>query len=415
VSTPRDRADHSEQLRQLRLLHDAARRLNATLDLDTVLDAIVADVAERFNCSRSAVLLCDPDRRELELVAVRGWSPDIHPKGFRFRIGLDGLVGRVASTGRTLYTPDVRLEPKYEVSEPTTLSEIDIPLIVRGEVIGVFNAQHPEVDAFAPAQRELLETLADHVATAIANARLFKRESEARERLEREAAEARRMQQSLLPAPSVRIGGFQLTGVCEPIRSVGGDWFDYFAVDDHRWAVVLGDVSGKGQPAALLMSAARGMLRQQVRAGCSAAQSLERVNRFLCDDFPPGRFVTVVLGILDIRQPTLQLASAGHPPPILVNGTNARLLGSADGRPLGLMASDYSESVVTLVPGDVIIFYSDGCIEASNERDEELGPSGLADLVSGRARTATDVLSLVHRFAASALADDATVLTISRD
>jgi phosphoserine phosphatase RsbU/P len=255
ASSP-DPGASEERLRQMQLLQDAAHRINSMLDLDQLLDAIVGDVAKTFGCNRSAVLLTDERTRELELVAVRGWT-DAHPKGFRFKIGQEGMVGQVAQTGETMYAPDVRCNPFYVVSETTTKTELDIPLKLRGQVIGVFNAQHPDSDAFSISQQELLEALADDIAIAIENARLFWQERLARELLEKEQSEARRVQMALLPGAECAVGGFSVRGTCFPMGAVGGDWYDYFQLDDGCLGIVLGDVAGKGMPAALLMAATR--------------------------------------------------------------------------------------------------------------------------------------------------------------
>src|SRR5919112_3972750 len=170
-----------DRLRQMLLLQHAAHQINSILDLDKLLDAIVGDVADMFGCSRSAILLVDESTDELELVAVRGWTSAVHPKGFRFKIGKEGLVGRAARMLKPLYTPDVHKDAHYIVSEESTHSELDIPLTIRGRILGVFNVQHPEIDAFPEAQRGLLEALGEHLAIAIENAQMFRQERQAKE------------------------------------------------------------------------------------------------------------------------------------------------------------------------------------------------------------------------------------------
>ncbi|MCA1624635.1 MAG: protein kinase [Acidobacteria bacterium] len=173
----------NQQIQELFLLQRVAQRINSILELDVLLEEIVGDVAETFGYTRSGVLLKDDVTNELVIAAVRGWTTNYHLKGERFKIGEYGMVGHVAATGETYYAPDVTIDPYYQVSEEFTRSELDIPLKIRGRLIGVFSTQHNEFDAFSPERIQLLEALAGHIAAAIENARLFHRE-----RLEKQRA-----------------------------------------------------------------------------------------------------------------------------------------------------------------------------------------------------------------------------------
>jgi sigma-B regulation protein RsbU (phosphoserine phosphatase) len=404
-----------DQIVHLELLRNAARQLNSTLDLNGLLEQIVSEVAQTFGCSRSAVLLIDEGTRELELVAVRGWTKNLHPKGFRFSIGKDGLVGRVAGTGETSYVPDVRKESSYIVSEETTRSELDIPLKVRGKIIGVFNAQHPDVDAFPDAQRSMLEALAENMATAIENARLFQKEKTAKEALERDSVNARQMQQTLLPKHPMSVADFSICGTCVPMHAVGGDWFDFFPLDEHRVGMTLGDVSGKGMSAALLMAASRSSLRHQAKAHRSSAAVLTSLNEMLRSDFPQGNFVTMIYGVLDTAAGVLTMASAGHPHPLIVTKTSVDVLDLPNGLPLGLAAWSFDETAWPLQPGASVLLYSDGLLEAEDPRGEEFGLERLKQACFRTEGTPRLLIEEACRFASPALiTDDATALLIRR-
>src|SRR6202522_380115 len=186
------------RVRQLLLLQETAKKGNSILDLEKLLDEVVGRVAEACGCNRTAVLLKDDARNDLEMIALRGFR-SIHVKGYRFKVGGEGMVGHVSATAKMRYAPDVRRDPYYVVSESTTLSEVDIPLITRGKLIGIFNAQSSSVDAFSPEQIDLLLALTDNVAIAIENARLFRQERLEKEKALREQAEARHIQRALLP------------------------------------------------------------------------------------------------------------------------------------------------------------------------------------------------------------------------
>src|SRR5262249_54391525 len=223
--------DQVLRIEELYLLQRVAQDINSILDLETLLDQIVGDVARTFGYSRLAVLLKDNESNELVIAA--GWTGELCLKGTRFKLGEGGgMSARAAATGKTFYASDVRKVPFYIAGEEDTRSEIDIPLNVRGELIGIFNVQHTEMDAFSPERIRLLEALAGHVSTAIANARMFQRERLEKERMAKELEEAGAIQSSLFPARAPHVEGFDLTGVCIPCREVGGDWYDYISLAD---------------------------------------------------------------------------------------------------------------------------------------------------------------------------------------
>jgi sigma-B regulation protein RsbU (phosphoserine phosphatase) len=311
------------------------------------------------------------------------------------------------------YAPDVRKDPYYIGCEECTLSEVAIPLHVDGKLIGVFTASHPELDAFPPEQLRLLQALCGHVAVAVHNARRFQQVRHEREAMSREANEARKIQQALLPKASPYIPGFAISGLSTPAGAVGGDWYDFIPFDDGRWGLVLADVSGKGTAAALLMSATRGMLRSMAEAHCSPAEVLGKLNQLLLSDFPSGRFVTMIYGILDPAARSLTFASAGHLRPLLVESTQARFLDTERGMPLGIGPGDYSEAQVHLAQDSRLLFYSDGITEATNLEDEEYGAGRLENHFRGGEASADSILKDVRLFANGAgLHDDATVILV---
>src|SRR5712671_6113452 len=186
-----------DQVEDLQQVQKAAQKISSILDLDQLIDKIVNDVARSFGCVEASIYLHDPDRAEMVLAGVHGCS--VHGKGHRLKVGKEGMVGYVASTGQMRYAPDVRKDEYYTACEQSTLSEVAIPLHVGERLIGVFTASHPDLDAFPRQQLRLLQALCDHVAVAVHNARRFQSERAERETMNREAQEARIMQQALLP------------------------------------------------------------------------------------------------------------------------------------------------------------------------------------------------------------------------
>jgi sigma-B regulation protein RsbU (phosphoserine phosphatase) len=324
------------------------------------------------------------------------------------------MVGHVAATREMHYAPDVRIDPHYLACEPDTRSEVAIPLHREGDLVGVFTASHCEVDAFCPDQLRLLQGLCAHIAVAVYNAQRFRGEREQREILTREAEEARSIQQALLPRSSPLIPGFRVSGLSVAAGSVGGDWYDFIPLPEGRWGLVLADVSGKGTAAALLMSATRGMLRSLAQTGSGPAEVLTRLNNMMVDDFPCGRFVTMVYAELDPASRILRIANAGHLSPLLVEPSGHRWIDHEHGLPLGISASKFSESVVSMGKNFRVAFYSDGITEAEVEPGEEYGPERLLAQMRRPDITPENLLADVKLFADGAgLRDDATAIIVT--
>src|SRR3984893_1386661 len=305
-----------DQVEHLLKLQKWAQKITSILDLDELITKIVDDVAAAFCCVEATIYLHDEERGELEMAGVHGCT--LHDKGSRLKVGKEGMVGYVASTGQMRYAPDVTKDPYYIACEEAALSEVAIPLLVDGRLVGVFAASHHELDAFTREHPRWLQGLCEHVAVAVHNARRFQHERHQRQKMTQEASEARAIQEALLPKSSPYIPGFAVSGLSIPAGAVGGDWYDFISFDDGFWGLVLADVSGKGTAAALLMSATRGMLRSLAETHYGPGEVLTRLNRLLVEDFPHGKYVTIIYGVLDPASRILTFSNAGHLLPLLV-------------------------------------------------------------------------------------------------
>ncbi|MCI0696086.1 SpoIIE family protein phosphatase [candidate division KSB1 bacterium] len=406
--------DQNQRIQELFLLQRVAQRINSILDLDVLLEEVVNDVAQTFGYSRSGVLLKDDATNELVIAAVRGWTINYHVKGDRFKIGAFGMVGHVGETGETYYAPDVTVDPYYQISETSTRSELDIPLKVHGRLIGVFDFQHHELNAFPAGRIQLLEALAGHIATAIENARLFQRERQEKERMARELDEARRVQLSLFPSQAPHLAGFEVTGLCLPCQEVGGDWYDYIPLQDGRLALVLADVSGKGMAAALLMASTRSILRLFAERGLPPGEVLLQVNRVLVKDFPRAKFVTMIYAIIDPAKRSIVFANAGHLPPLFVDATGPRFLEIDSGLPLGIQEVSFTEYRLDMPAGSRLLLYSDGVSEAMNSSLEEYGAIRLRDHITNPSASVQSLLDDVRTFAGGYPASDDRTLVMIR-
>lgn len=386
----------------------AAQQIGSILELDELLDTIVHRIAVDFGCIESSILLVEGD--QFHLAAVHGCTQS--KKGERFPM-TEGLSGQVVATGRPHYAPDVSQELHYRACEPETRSEVVIPLKVGDRVIGVFGASHHELDAFPRAQVEILKALAGHIAVAVDNAQRIQHERRQVQRLRDEQEEARRIQQNLLPRGAPILSGFHLEAAWVPAGAVGGDWYDYIPLAEGRVAIVLADVSGKGMPAALLMSAVRGILRSLAPLASGPGEVLSRVNQMLLDDVPTGRYVTMIYAVLDPARRTLTFASAGHPWPLLCHGDSVRPLHTDAGLPLGLLPSEFTEHTVTLCRDFRLLFYTDGISEALNCEDQEFGPARLHDFMAAHDCGVSQLMEEIRQFGGECgLKDDATVILL---
>ncbi len=238
-------------------------------------------------------------------------------------------------------------------------------------------------------------------------------------RAERE--EARQIQQALLPPPVADFGSISMRSASMPADAVGGDWYDAIALPRGRWGIALGDAAGKGMAAALLASEVRGMLRAIAPESRTPGAALERLNQSLSGNFPQGRFVTLLYGVLNPRARTFAWSSAGHPWPLLADASRTRVLGGAPSFPLGLFPCAFAENKIALERSFRIVLYSDGITEAANPSREEYGLARLLHLVEWHRRRPADVggnlletiQEDVHRFTApGAPQDDATVCVL---
>src|SRR6266550_6335483 len=233
------------------------------------------------------------------------------------------------------------------------------------------------------------------------------------QRLHEEQGEARRIQQNLLPRTAPSLPGFQLEAECVPAGAVGGDWYDYIPLNEGRVAILLADVSGKGMPAALLMSAVRAIVRFLAPLTNGPAEILSRLNQMLLNDFPTEHYVTMIYAVLDPARRTLTFASAGHPWPLLCHGADVRPLHTDAGTPLGLLPCEFTEHVVNLCRDFRLLFYTDGISEALNREDQEFGSARLTDFVAAHDCNAFQLMEDIKSFRGPcSRKDDATVILL---
>jgi serine phosphatase RsbU (regulator of sigma subunit)/anti-sigma regulatory factor (Ser/Thr protein kinase) len=329
---------------------------------------------------------------------------------------LQGNPGPVDIEALTLDSPGLRALRESGM-------KVVVPLINQGELIGLLNLgpRLSEQD-YSADDRRLLENLAGQVAPAVLVAQLVQQqeaEARTRERIEQELRVAQLIQQNFLPKETPDLPGWQVAAYYQPAREVGGDFYDFIALDDGRLGLVIGDVTDKGVPAALVMASTRSVIRAAAQRLSSPGEVLRRVNDLVCPDIPQNMFATCLYSILDPVTGRLTYANAGHNLPYLHTSSGVGEL-HATGMPLGLLPGmSYEEGEVTLRPGESVLFHSDGLVEAHNSEKEMFGFPRLMELVGLHG----DQSDLIDQLRAELVSftgrdreqeDDVTLVTLSR-
>jgi serine phosphatase RsbU (regulator of sigma subunit)/anti-sigma regulatory factor (Ser/Thr protein kinase) len=298
-----------------------------------------------------------------------------------------------------------------------------VPLVTQGELIGLLNLGPRLSDQeYSPDDRRLLESLAAQVAPAVKVGQLVREqeaEVRARERIEQELEVARLIQQNFLPKELPQLEGWQVAAYYRPARTVGGDFYDFIDLPNGRIGLVVGDVTDKGVPAAMVMAATRSVLRAAAQRLLEPGDVLARVNDTLCDEIPPNMFVTCLYGMLDPGTGLLRYANAGHNLPIVGSGGEVSEL-RATGMPLGLLPGmGYEEKEATIAAGSSVLLYSDGLTEAHDPAREMFGTPRVRErLAAGAVADAliSDLLADLDRFtgAEAEQEDDITLVALAR-
>jgi serine phosphatase RsbU (regulator of sigma subunit) len=333
---------------------------------------------------------------------------------------LAGVSGVVEVDKLDLDSPALQTMKAAEV-------KLVVPLVSQGDLIGVLNlGPRLSQQEYSADDRKLLSDLATQTAPAVRVAQLVRqqqREAQERERIEQELRVARLIQKTLLPKTLPELPGYDVAAYYQPAREVGGDFYDFLELEDGRLGLVVGDVTDKGVPAALVMATTRTMLRAAAQRLFSPGEVLRRTNEALVTDIPPNMFITCLYAILELESGRLVYANAGHDLPYrrTASSTAAAEELRATGMPLGLMPGmGYEEKEIVLEGGESILFYSDGLVEAHDPQREMFGFPRLQGLVgthrSGGSALISFLLSELARFTGGnwEQEDDITLVTLER-
>ena len=390
---------------KLRMLLDITKKISRSLDLQEVLNLVMDtldslipyDAAGIFlvKCANENAVAAGEDPCVFRAESVRGYDIE-ELTNLHLKLG-EGLIGQVALTSEPVTSPDVRKNPNYINARTETRSEMVAPIISNTEVIGVFDLESDELNAYSEDDLEVLMLLASQVAIIIEKVMLHEQLIE-KQRLEGQLEVARQVQLELLPPRDPQLEGYDISAYNFPTEEVSGDYYDWVKIYDDQIGLVIADVSGKGVPAALLMAFLRASLRAATHIGYSPHISMAKVNYLLWESIERNQFVTAFYGILDVTNKTLTYTNAGHNPPILLKQNGSLSFIDRGSIPLGMFRDTrYHEYYLTTEPGDVLVLYTDGVTEAQNPEGEEFGRERLAQAVwASRQLGARELITAVH-------------------
>ncbi|HEX8846100.1 MAG TPA: SpoIIE family protein phosphatase [Pyrinomonadaceae bacterium] len=367
----------------LALISKVGVTLLASATLNETLHQVASLVFEAVPAERCCIMLRDEGSTELRVAVAR----------LRERQGEVGeirvsrtIMEEVVGLGKSVLTADAQQDPRLMSSTMTLQgirSVLAVPLGVGENVFGIIYADSPLAEGrFTEDHLKVLTTLASVAAIRVENARLMEEQIQ-RERLEQELQLASEIQQRFQPTQAPSIPGYELQGISFPCYEIGGDYYDFIERDDNHLVVTLGDVSGKGTAAALLMSSLHAAVHAQASSHNTLTETIGAVNNYLAANIPSNRFVTLFYAELDPKTGALSFINAGHNPPLIVHAAGTVENLSAGGLPLGIRSNaEYREGRTQIHPNDVLVIYSDGVSEAQSPQGEEFGTDRLYDVVS---------------------------------
>jgi len=401
---------------QNQLLLELGTRISGSLDTERLMEQILDLVFQVVRYDAAGIYLADKKTQWITRQTIRGYDP-ARDDAVRLKVG-SGLIGWVVKTGQGVIVADVRNDPRYRNARDETRSEMVAPIRIGSEVIGAFNLESDEPDAYETEDMELLTAFAAQAAVAIERTRLHEEVLEKR-RLDEEVTIGQRIQRSFLPARNPEVPGFDIAGANYSSDRVGGDYYDFIRITDGQLGIVVGDVSGKGIAAALIMAAFRASLIAEIRNNYAMRTTMGKVNRLLWESVEADRFVTALFGVLDMGGRRLTYVNAGHNPALLYRGTTGQfdtldptgpLLGTFEG-------ATFKERVVEIRPGDVLVMYTDGVTEAMSPAGELFGEERLrAEITARKDEPAAVVLrgvwEAVQAFQGGEQDDDVTIVVV---
>ena len=370
---------------KLRKLLDITKTISLSPDLDEVLTLVMDTLGSLIPYSAAGIYLIQSDQKGespyiFKSKTIRGYDISFELVEPRLKMG-EGFIGYAAQSGNPIICPDVSKDSRYFHAREKTRSEMVAPIISNDKVIGVFDLESDDLNAYDEDDLAVLTLLASQVAIIIEKVELHEQVVE-KKRLQAQLEVARQVQLQLLPEKDPKLKGFDISAYVFPTEEVSGDYYDWVKIFDDQIGVIVADVAGKGIPAALLVAFLRASLRAYVQTGYAPHIALSKVNNLLWDSVESHQFVTALYGILDATNKTFVYSNAGHNPPLVTSSNGDYRFVEYGDLPLGMFRSmRYHQHFLRLEKGQVLVIYTDGITEAANLDGEEFGGERLAKLV----------------------------------
>ena len=404
------------QAEALLVLNEVSREISSILDVEELLRRTAELIKRVIDYQILSIMLYDEEQKVFRhrLDVKHGQRA----QGKLRAAATEGLVGAAATLREPVLVPDVTKDPRYLMVNPETRSELAIPMIHKGKVIGVLDLESPQLNYFTEDHVQTLSILAANLAVSVENARLYEQVAEGEARLERDLNAAKRIQGALLrPVPTADYG-LDVAARYVSAREVCGDLYEFLRYGPQQLGIALGDVSGKGTAAALYGAVAIGIMRSLAPQKLQPAEMLRQMNQLVGERRIEGRFMTACFATWQKGRQKLRVANAGQSQPLLYkNGRCDKI--ELTGFPLGIFEDvHYEEWGVVLDPGDVLVFHSDGIAETANAEGQFFGTTRLMRLLEQHHdRPAAEIADLVLRevdwFTQSApLSDDRTLVVL---
>ncbi|MBL7995055.1 SpoIIE family protein phosphatase [bacterium] len=366
---------------ELSILNDLARVIGGTMNSQEIMQTIIHRSLRAVHAEQGVITLVDSSADRAMKTLVRSMVSSSDHSKFHLT---ESMLGWMHLNKKPLMVNDPATDERFRgiTWDASFRNALSVPMTVKSTLIGVLTVYNKkEGKAFTDDEQRLLAIIATQSAQVVENARLYEKEKEL-VYIQEELRLAAQIQSELLPTTFPKIKGYQLSGKSIAAQSVGGDYFDFIQMNENKLAVCLGDVSGKGLPAAMLMANLQATLRGQTLLANSPKQCIERSNKLLHQSTGDEKYATLFYGILDTATHQFSYTNAGHNPPLIISKDGSIRLLRKGGIVVAMMETfPYDEETVSFLPGDTLIIYSDGISEAMNDKEEEFGEERLEALL----------------------------------
>ena len=382
-------------VKELSILNEIGAAISSTIGVDKVTELIMKKCIMHIGTEQGTIWLMSKEQ-EVNPLKTFVRVTDATIAGLPYRLGIN-LVGWMLKSQKPLLTNNLSQDERFKGIDKESSqirSLLAVPLTLKNKIIGIICLFNKKDNLeFTPDDQRLLSIIAIQSAQTIENARLYEEERKLLV-LEEDLRTARSIQQSLLPKGNPKLPGIELVGLSMPAKEVGGDYYDFIPIDEAHWGIVIADVSGKGTPAALLMSNLQACLRGQAVINRSVKDTVTKANIMLSRFMDPGKFITLFYGILNLEDKTFTYTNAGHNFPFLLDKEREVKTLEKGGMVLGILKdAAYEEETVQLEPANLLLMYTDGITEAVNAEEEMFEEERLLALLQDNSSLSVQQLS----------------------